>query len=310
MKQEYITASDVATVLGVNRQTVINYIKNGELKGRKMGNVFYVNKRYFVSVMPQAKDLASLKQELETVNDNLRKTISERRAELNNYEDDASWLHFLRSNKVNRELLTTIFRSLGEHCLSERELNIVCKVAEGCTNTEIGGAYNLSRERVRTIFEKAMRKIRELTSYSTIIDENDFLRKKIGIIKDSYNELLKENERILATAGKEKDAREKLNITDDEIAMAEELSSPVRELPLPQRLINCLIHGGFETLADIVVVEKTDFLKIKSLGKKSISQLDDYLFSMYLNFGTPQKDVDTLMKKYTLYLAMKDDEDK
>ena len=57
-------------------------------------------------------------------------------------------------------------------------------------------------------------------------------------------------------------------------------------------LLNLLIKmvtkkaADVETLGDLVQYNKTDLLKFRNFGKKSLSELDDLLESLNLSFGT------------------------
>ena len=57
-------------------------------------------------------------------------------------------------------------------------------------------------------------------------------------------------------------------------------------LNLSVRALNCLKAADVETLGDLVQYNKTDLLKFRNFGKKSISELDDLLESLNLTFGT------------------------
>ena len=57
-------------------------------------------------------------------------------------------------------------------------------------------------------------------------------------------------------------------------------------LNLSVRALNCLKAADVETLGDLVQYNKTDFLKFRNFGKKSLSELDDLLESLNLTFGT------------------------
>ena len=50
--------------------------------------------------------------------------------------------------------------------------------------------------------------------------------------------------------------------------------------------LNCLKAADVETLGDLVQYNKTDLLKFRNFGKKSLSELDDLLLSLNLSFGT------------------------
>ena len=57
-------------------------------------------------------------------------------------------------------------------------------------------------------------------------------------------------------------------------------------LNLSVRALNCLQAADVETLGDLVQYNKTDLLKFRNFGKKSLSELDDLLESLNLTFGT------------------------
>ena len=57
-------------------------------------------------------------------------------------------------------------------------------------------------------------------------------------------------------------------------------------LNLSVRALNCLKAAEVETLGDLVQYNKTDLLKFRNFGKKSLSELDDLLESLNLTFGT------------------------
>lgn len=55
---------------------------------------------------------------------------------------------------------------------------------------------------------------------------------------------------------------------------------------LSVRALNCLKAADVETLGDLVQYNKTDLLKFRNFGKKSLSELDDLLEGLNLSFGT------------------------
>ena len=57
-------------------------------------------------------------------------------------------------------------------------------------------------------------------------------------------------------------------------------------LNLSVRALNCLKAADVETLGDLVQYNKTELLKFRNFGKKSLSELDDLLESLNLTFGT------------------------
>ena len=74
---------------------------------------------------------------------------------------------------------------------------------------------------------------------------------------------------------------------DEEILhMRQLLKTRLVDMNLSVRALNCLKAADLETLGDLVQYNKTDLLKFRNFGKKSLSELDDLLESLNLSFGT------------------------
>ena len=74
---------------------------------------------------------------------------------------------------------------------------------------------------------------------------------------------------------------------DEEVLhMRQLLKTKLTDMNLSVRALNCLKAADVETLGDLVQFNKTDLLKFRNFGKKSLSELDDLLESLNLSFGT------------------------
>ena len=73
---------------------------------------------------------------------------------------------------------------------------------------------------------------------------------------------------------------------DEEILkMRQLLKSKLVDMDLSVRALNCLKSAEVETLAELVVFNKTDLLKFRNFGKKSLTELEELLNSLNLSFG-------------------------
>ena len=90
---------------------------------------------------------------------------------------------------------------------------------------------------------------------------------------------------------------EKISMEDNEVDNNEEfdeevlrmrqlLKTRLLDLHLSVRALNCLKAADVETLGDLIQYNKTDLLKFRNFGKKSLNELDDLLESLNLSFGT------------------------
>ena len=74
---------------------------------------------------------------------------------------------------------------------------------------------------------------------------------------------------------------------DEEVLhMRQLLKTKLTDIDLSVRALNCLKAAEVHTLGDLVQYQKTDLLKFRNFGKKSLSELDDLLESLNLSFGT------------------------
>ena len=74
---------------------------------------------------------------------------------------------------------------------------------------------------------------------------------------------------------------------DEEILhMRQLLKTKLVDMNLSVRALNCLKAADVDTLGDLVQFNKTDLLKFRNFGKKSLTELDDLLESLNLSFGT------------------------
>ena len=82
----------------------------------------------------------------------------------------------------------------------------------------------------------------------------------------------------------EEDANEEFD--EEVLHMRQLLKTKLVDMDLSVRALNCLKAADVETLGDLVQYNKTDLLKFRNFGKKSLTELDDLLESLNLSFGT------------------------
>ncbi|MCD7972111.1 MAG: DNA-directed RNA polymerase subunit alpha [Candidatus Azobacteroides sp.] len=73
---------------------------------------------------------------------------------------------------------------------------------------------------------------------------------------------------------------------DEEVLhMRQLLKTKLVEMDLSVRALNCLKAADVETLGELVSFNKTDLLKFRNFGKKSLTELEDLLDNLNLSFG-------------------------
>ncbi len=119
----------------------------------------------------------------------------------------------------------------------------------------------------------------EITTNGSILPK-DALKEAAKIL--IYHFMLFSDEKITLET-QEADTNE---VFDEEVLhMRQLLKSKLVDMDLSVRALNCLKSAEVETLAELVVFNKTDLLKFRNFGKKSLTELEELLTSPNLSFG-------------------------
>lgn len=97
-----------------------------------------------------------------------------------------------------------------------------------------------------------------------------------------YHFMLFSDEKITLDSD-EKFANEEFD--EEVLHMRQLLKTKLVDMDLSVRALNCLKAADVETLGDLVQYNRNDLLKFRNFGKKSLTELDDTLSGLSLNFG-------------------------
>ncbi len=138
--------------------------------------------------------------------------------------------------------------------------------------------YTVKNFRVdqKTDYEKL---IIEITTNGSILPK-DALKDASKIL--IYHLMLFSDEKITIEAP-ESDGNEEFD--EEVLHMRQLLKSKLVDMELSVRALNCLKSAEVETLGELVVFNKTDLLKFRNFGKKSLTELDELLANLNLSFG-------------------------
>ncbi len=138
--------------------------------------------------------------------------------------------------------------------------------------------YSVENFRVeqKTDYEKLLIEINTDGS----IQPKDALKEAAKIL--IYHFLLFSDEKITIDA-EEKFTNEEFD--EEVLHMRQLLKTKLVDLDLSVRALNCLKAADVETLGELVQYNRNDLLKFRNFGKKSLTELDDLLLGMGLNFG-------------------------
>lgn len=174
-----------------------------------------------------------------------------------------------------KDLLPEYLKEIVDTELTERETKCIhLRFEDLKTYDEIAAEFNVTRERIRQILAKAIRKLRHPHRAT----------KYIAVPKYEYNMLQQENASLKSYLA---EIEKSLNLPSDEdpFVVLPFFSKPIIEMDLSVRSYNCLTRTGkFKRYGDFQNYKVSDLMKIRNLGRRSfdeiISKLDEIGFKI------------------------------
>ena len=138
--------------------------------------------------------------------------------------------------------------------------------------------YSVENWRVeqKTDYEKLSLEI----STDGSIHPKDALREAAKIL--IYHLMLFSDEKITFDAPEESSSEE---FDEETLRMRQLLKTRLADMELSVRALNCLKSAEVETLGELVKFQRSDLLKFRNFGRKSLTELDALLERLKLNFG-------------------------
>ena len=128
----------------------------------------------------------------------------------------------------------------------------------------------------KTDFEKL---VIEITTDGSI-SPKDALKEAAKILIQHF--MLFSDDKISLEENEESNGEE---FDEEVLRMRQLLKTKLTDLDLSIRALNCLKAADMETLGELCQLERSDLLKFRNFGKKSLAELDEKLASMNLSFG-------------------------
>jgi DNA-directed RNA polymerase subunit alpha len=136
-------------------------------------------------------------------------------------------------------------------------------------------AYDNYRVGQKTDYEKLTMEIETDGS----IRPEDALKEAANIL--IYHFLLFSDEKMVAEIQNERSDE----FNEEILHMRQLLKTRLFDMDLSVRAMNCLKSADLETLGQLVALHKSELLKFRNFGKKSLTELEEKLKSLNLNFG-------------------------
>ena len=277
-----ITRRKAAEILGLSRQTISNYIKQG-LIGSCVGEhgILYVNSE---DVEKYAKKYKMIAANEKMIDDKLKEVEAHKRAinvELTELRNRATANGKLAANAVC--MLFSVINAMSHlgitPKLGYRQYQILKDIINGMTYDELSIKYGLSATRIRQIVVMICNSLTDNEDTAIAeIDTNQYLRnvidglkKKLKAVQTSYDEYRR--------------AKGEVPISDA-ILPPLILGKDVNDCGFPVRILNMFKWCDIYTVGDLLrkFHGKSDLDKIRNLGKKSVCIILDFIEDNNLSF--------------------------
>lgn len=303
----YVTCAEAASMLAVSQESIRNFIKRGVLDGRFMKRKCVV----LLSSIEQyaSMDMTTLEQKqkaLEKMQDYVDSYTKELEATRRNILREARLMEeglvvddVLRNLFSKRYQLADLFgcfvslmeEKTGRYTAAEVMRGVIAGESYERIGKRLGG---LSHERVRQIFHKGVRSIRNLDSYFDLLDENKQLNEKIHCLEAELRILRSENVSLNELHANENSPVSAFNKKYMvEMMQHSILNTDIRHssLNLSMRIINVLTYKDIHILYELVKLSRKEIAKMRNLGKKSVLEIDKMLEANGLELGMTDLDI-------------------
>ena len=304
-----ITRNKAAEILGVSRQTISNYIKDGLLGGFKdeKGNTYvnaedierYAKKYKFIAVSEEMlnKKMAEIKSAKEQANNELAEI---RKAIFGHHT-------FGACTEDVRNMIAALYQANLAPYLKAREYKLLMAFLNDGNSSlqDLSEEYCLTPERCRQIIRKACGKFcRNVTEISGDLRTNSDLKAENCSLKDAIKTLKEEYDSYRI----EHDDKPVTNV----VLPPKILSYRFFESGLSVRCKNCLCAADIDTFGDLLVnYESTyDLFGFRNFGKKTLVELRDFLDDHNLFFKKGEESVEEYYTRLNEHLTEKEYERK
>lgn len=289
-----LSRDEAALLLDVTPQTISNWVEKGVLKGHFVDRLLKIDKATIEKYFDTLSDLAFIEKRIFAAKRDLQ--LAEKELE-KNLDDTRSAIHLLGKGvpaHLLNEIFSAIIEASGDDVLKEREKTILTMLLEGKDVEFVAEEYGLTRSRIMQIVSKAVRKLATVKTFSELRREYKqlvFDNANFQNVIEALQNRIKKLERINNIDTAPVSEYDYL-LGDKGGTFTAMMNTPVYDLEISVRSLNCLKGADVNTLYDLVKCNKTDLMKFRNFGKKSLTELEDLLESLHLHFGM---DVDAII---------------
>ena len=191
--------------------------------------------------------------------------------------DINGYIHFTANDKIDPDNLPEDFNGSLDYCLRsfmqprERDM-LLAYYRDGKTYETLAAEYGLTRERIRQIVRMGVRKLYHNRSWLAVGVRGMVGRRVEAVIDKRVEAAIHNYRRSLQNGTAEITTRGGTSVKIRDMR--------IDEMDISVRAYNCLYRAGIRTVGDIMKMSRTDFERVRNLGRKSATEIVEYLCSL------------------------------
>ena len=302
MESLKLDAKDAAKMLGVTKETIYNYIKNGVLDGEKRGGKVFVKKasvEQFArldtdTLMRQQIAVDAMVERLEDdkayYSECLQRKAHQKALIRSQLAEQDYMMKLIRRRNLFATFLNTLLKVYDEETDDKRTVEICSRVIMDCQSLDdVADDYGLSRERIRCLLEKGVQRMSNVTKYTQLRHRNIYLeeenKRMQRLIADLKQQLAKGFEKSKVTGVATLFGLKQQVINDMLIDSVLGRKMTNLDVSTSVRMLNGMRAIGVETLYDLVQKKEDDIVSTRDVGRKTLVKCCDVLARYGLKLG-------------------------
>lgn len=260
--KKYIFVKRAAEMVGVSAQTIRNLCKQKALSHKVTPKGIMVSEEDVKKLSYKIKEYDANLSEIDAILENSEKFKDElyKVQEQNRIELLQVGLYPSRIRAI-RDILRSVLQSNYQDELPARDFEMMMDALNGNPYYDISSKYTISKQRALQIWQKALRRLA--------------IARSVVMQKDA--EIAELQRTICELRGKLTEPTEDSKLLD----------SPILDVcpDMSVRALNCLRCADITTLRELVAYKRTDLLKFRNFGRKSMTEIDELLDKYGLQFN-------------------------
>lgn len=243
-----------AEFLNCSQQTISNWISNGHLKGHNIDGRVFVDANTLDALVDNVNDIensktkiAELRNQLEEEQKKLENVLMSKREELLLCK---SVLSCITRSTVSS--LVSTYKSL----LGEMEADVIKSVLCLGDIESVAKKYDIDGTSVLRLFERGCKRLRYV-NFDKMNEDLSFFKQRVDELEENLR-----NGIVVKTNTRNEFFDEKISNCD-----------------LSVRAINQLRRMNVKKVEDLVLLNRTDLLRQRNMGKKTVSEIEDFLYT-------------------------------